>query len=76
MDPSRREQLEYFILSNKIPIIDISILDQALTHRSFVNELKRSIPKKKERRYNERLEFLGDAILGLIISKSLLYKIS
>jgi len=41
------------------------ILEQALTHRSWVNEH----PGKRET--NERLEFLGDAILEFIISEHL-----
>jgi ribonuclease-3 len=36
---------------------------QALTHRSWVNE------NNKERGTNERLEFLGDAVLEFIVSK-------
>ncbi len=46
---------------------DVSILDNALTHRSFVNE-KAGIGCCD----NERLEFLGDAILGLCISDMLM----
>jgi ribonuclease III len=41
------------------------LLDQALTHRSWVNE------HKGERASNERLEFLGDAILEFIVSKEI-----
>lgn len=41
---------------------DISLLERALTHRSFLNE-NRSVDKS-----NERLEFLGDAVLELIVS--------
>lgn len=41
---------------------------QALTHRSWVNE------HKGERRSNERLEFLGDAILELVISRVIYLK--
>jgi ribonuclease III len=40
---------------------DQSLLIQALTHRSFTGE------------NNERLEFLGDAILGVTISEKLFY---
>jgi len=45
---------------------DPSLLDQALTHSSYVNEHPdpRLVP-------NERLEFLGDAVLSLIISEAL-----
>ena len=40
-----------------------ALLSQALTHRSFVNE------NEQERlRNNESLEFLGDAVLGFLIS--------
>ena len=42
------------------------LLEEALTHRSYVNELKRANQKD-----NERLEFLGDAILALVISEYL-----
>ena len=37
---------------------DINLLITALTHRSYVNEHKKSGVE-----HNERLEFLGDAIL-------------
>ena len=47
---------------------DISLFITALTHRSFVNEHKKSIVE-----HNERLEFLGDAILELVVS-DFLYK--
>ena len=42
-----------------------SLYKQALTHRSY---------KKKENPNNERLEFLGDAILGLILAETLYHK--
>lgn len=42
------------------------LLEEALTHRSYVNELKRIDQKD-----NERMEFLGDAILALVISEYL-----
>lgn len=42
---------------------DITLLITALTHRSYVNEHKRA---KIE--HNERLEFLGDAVLELVTS--------
>lgn len=44
----------------------ISLLDEALTHKSHQNEVK-----EKGRRDNERLEFLGDAVLALVVSDSL-----
>ncbi len=42
---------------------NISLLNESLTHSSYANE-----NKKKNIRYNERLEFLGDAVLSVIIS--------
>jgi ribonuclease III len=46
---------------------DLAILDNALTHRSFVNETL-SYPCRD----NERLEFLGDAVLELFVSALLM----
>ena len=42
---------------------DISLLVTALTHRSYVNEHKATTHE-----HNERLEFLGDAVLELVSS--------
>lgn len=44
---------------------EISLLERALTHRSYLNE-NRSVENS-----NERLEFLGDAVLELIVSEYL-----
>jgi len=46
---------------------DKHLLDRALTHRSFANENPSLAPGD-----NERLEFLGDAVLQLIISNMLM----
>jgi ribonuclease-3 len=45
---------------------DHSLLQQALVHRSYLNEAH--VPGLES---NERLEFLGDAALGLIVSQKL-----
>ena len=42
-----------------------NLLEQALTHKSWVNE------NKNKREHNERFEFLGDAILEFIVSKEI-----
>lgn len=47
---------------------DISLLVTAFTHRSYVNE-----HKKTTKEHNERLEFLGDAVLELVVTE-FLYK--
>jgi ribonuclease-3 len=52
-------------LLQKLPFQDACLLLQALTHRSYMFEN----PKSGED--NERLEFLGDAVLGFVISEFL-----
>lgn len=47
---------------------DTNLFDHALTHRSWVNE------HKGIRTSNERLEFLGDAILEFVASKEIFSK--
>ena len=42
---------------------DLTLLRDALTHRSFANEQPAQAPRD-----NERLEFLGDAVLSLSVS--------
>ncbi len=46
------------------------LLEQALTHKSFLNE--RPQPDRPDRRDNERLEFLGDAVLDLAVGHLLM----
>ena len=45
---------------------DITILREAFTHRSYLNEHRAT-----NMRHNERLEFLGDAVLELVITEYL-----
>ena len=45
---------------------ELSLLEQALVHSSYVNENPDVAPAS-----NERLEFLGDAVLGLIVAEKL-----
>lgn len=59
--------------SKLLKILDIkfknpSFLEQAFIHRSYLNEVNVNMPS------NERLEFLGDSILSLIISLFLFEK--
>ncbi len=42
---------------------NLDLLITALTHRSYVNEHKKSVSQ-----HNERLEFLGDAVLELVVT--------
>src|SRR4051794_15012276 len=45
---------------------DIGLLVTAFTHRSYINEHKKSASE-----HNERLEFLGDAVLELVVTEHL-----
>jgi len=45
---------------------NINLLVLAFTHRSYVNEHKKTAPE-----HNERLEFLGDAVLELVVTEYL-----
>lgn len=45
------------------------LLEQAFTHRSYLNENRQS-----GREHNERLEFLGDAVLELVVTEFLFAK--
>lgn len=42
---------------------NVDLLVTALTHRSYVNEHRKSVSE-----HNERLEFLGDAVLELVVT--------
>lgn len=62
---SIRKQMNLNDLEKKIGVKfnDVSLLQRALIHRSYVNEHKEEVDAN-----NERLEFLGDAVLELITS--------
>lgn len=59
------EHLNEFQQIIDVKFLDPSLLRRALTHRSFVNEVDDDI------RDNERLEFLGDAVLDFIVADML-----
>ncbi len=65
MKPTSIEQLAKQI---NVAFRDISLLRTACTHRSYLNENKGSGFE-----HNERLEFLGDAVLELVVT-SFLYR--
>ena len=46
------------------PVLDADLLDRALTHRSYAYE-NGGLPT------NERLEFLGDSVLGIVVTETL-----
>ena len=67
----RRKEMNNEELEKKLGISfsDKSLIIKALTHRSYLNE-----NRDKYLQNNERLEFLGDAVLELIISFKLFEK--
>jgi len=63
----RRRQLQQFIDRFQLPDTDMERLDLALTHPTYAYE--HGLPQ-----HNQRLEFLGDAVLGLVIASYLYQK--
>ncbi len=60
---------KYQDLAKKIigePFNNLEILITAFTHRSYLNEHKKTVKE-----HNERLEFLGDAVLELVVTEYL-----
>lgn len=62
---NRLHQIEGLQESLKLSFKDSHILVRALTHRSFVNE------NGPQYRDNERLEYLGDSVLALVVNEYL-----
>jgi ribonuclease-3 len=50
----------------RVEFNDINLLLTAFTHRSYLNEHRKSVKE-----HNERLEFLGDAVLELVVTEYL-----
>ena len=63
--PERKKELQLFERHAGIRFRELEFLNQAFTHRSFANELGESAEN------NERLEFLGDSVLGFAVSEYL-----
>lgn len=66
MTKAESEKLKQLAIKLKIKIKDLDLFKIALTHRSYLNE-----NKKSRFHHNERLEFLGDAVLELLVSEYL-----
>lgn len=63
---ARLARLRQFAEDNNIPVQNIQLLNTALTHTSYANEHKNEVIHD-----NERLEFLGDAVLDLVVGEYL-----
>lgn len=68
IDNKRKVQLKQWVKKKKIPCGNFELLDKALTHESY------SFESQKKNYHNEQLEFLGDSILGLVITEYLYEK--
>jgi ribonuclease III len=70
--PSTAQPSAYAILEQKLgySFRDASLCETALTHKSWMNESQES-----GRTDNERLEFLGDAVLALVTSDLLMKRL-
>src|SRR6266550_2535086 len=64
-----KNSIEQFAEKIGVEFDDISLLKTACTHRSYLNENKGSGME-----HNERLEFLGDAVLELVVTSFLFRK--
>lgn len=64
MDTSQYQQFAETKL--KATFKNLDLLVTAFTHRSYLNEHKKTVQE-----HNERLEFLGDAVLELVVTKYL-----
>jgi ribonuclease-3 len=61
----RKKELQLFERHAEIRFKELVFLNQAFTHRSYANELA------ENGHNNERLEFLGDSVLGMVVSEYL-----
>jgi len=52
-----------FLEKTGVTMTDLSLIKQAFTHRSYINE-----NREMNLSHNERLEFLGDAVLELVVT--------
>lgn len=66
MNDSRLKLLSQLVSNLGLQDLDLSLIDQALIHPSYVYENSQELLS-----HNQRLEFLGDAVIGLIIGEYL-----
>ena len=70
LSETRIEQLDSLQDRIKFKFSDIKLLNKALTHRSYANENSNIL------KHNERLEFLGDSVLDMLVSDYLVHEYS
>ena len=64
IDKERKQKLKELMQRLKISLRNLTLLNEALTHPSYCAEHEGATS-------NQRLEFLGDSVLGLIVTKYL-----
>jgi ribonuclease-3 len=69
LDADRAEALTALSRALGVRFRDLTLLNQALMHRSYVHDVELDRAES-----NERMEFLGDAVLGLLVNEHLYYK--
>ncbi len=67
LDAARKKQLQLFQKSLGLRFRSLALLNLAFSHRSYAHEAGEDLSS------NERLEFLGDSVLGLAVA-SILYQ--
>lgn len=65
VEPDRKKELQLFEKHAKIRFRRPELLNLAFSHRSFANETSEEVGN------NEKLEFLGDSVLGLVVAEYL-----
>jgi ribonuclease-3 len=65
IDAERKQELQLFEKQSGIRFKKLELLNLAFCHRSFANERHNDIDN------NEKLEFLGDSVLGLVVAEYL-----
>ena len=66
---NRIEEIKKFQNTIEYEFKNINIINEALTHSSYTNEYR-----KKHVQNNERLEFLGDSVLSIVVSEYIYLK--
>lgn len=69
LEHNRMEQIKEFQKIIGYQFKNLNIINEALTHSSYTNEYR-----KKQVQNNERLEFLGDSVLGIVVSEYIYLK--
>ncbi len=70
IDSERKKELHLFESHADVKFKRLELLNQAFCHRSHANEAGNSVEN------NERLEFLGDSVLGLVVAEYLYVTLS